>query len=143
MKLISPSLIILIFVFSCSHSNQTKMSDEEIEQKQIQTDKEIKEHFKNDTVYKFADVEEKPIMKKQGRPDYPDNVRKQQIEGVVIVSVVIDESGNIIFTKIFKSVPGLDEPSLEAARKTKFIPGKVNGKPVKVWMNVPWKFILK
>jgi protein TonB len=66
-----------------------------------------------------------------------------QIEGTVIIEAVIDKDGNVIDAKIFRDIGGgLGESALNAVRATKFSPGKQRGKPVKVKVTIPIKFVL-
>jgi len=66
------------------------------------------------------------------------------IEGTVLIDAVIDKEGNVIDAKIFRDIGGgLGESALNAVRATKFNPGKQRGKPVKVKVTIPIKFVLK
>jgi len=66
------------------------------------------------------------------------------IEGTVIVEAIIDKDGNVIDAKIIRNIGGgLGESAMNAVRITKFIPGKQRGKPVKVKVTIPIKFVLK
>jgi protein TonB len=66
------------------------------------------------------------------------------IEGTVLIEAVIDKEGNVIDAKIVRDIGGgLDESALKAVRATKFNPGKQRGKPVKVKVTIPIKFVLK
>jgi TonB family protein len=74
---------------------------------------------------------------------YPETAKAAKIEGKVIVDCVIDESGNVCETTIFKSVsPELDAEAMRAIRLVKFTPGKKDGKPVKIKMFIPIMFKL-
>ena len=66
------------------------------------------------------------------------------LEGKVIIEAVIDENGNVIDAKVFKRLGGgLDEESLHAVQTTRFSPGLQRGKPIRVRINIPVKFVLK
>lgn len=91
----------------------------------------------------FFEVDKKPVLIKAVPPVYPDNARKLQIEGKVVVTVIVDETGRVISTTIFKSVPDLDEAARDAASKCLFYPAYIDGKPVKVKMNIPFDFHLR
>ena len=97
----------------------------------------------DDEIFEFYAVSEKPVLIKQAAPVYPELARRAQIEGVVVVTVTIDEKGSVIDAKIFKSIPMLDESALAAARKCKFKPAKQRDKFVKVKMNLPFQFRLR
>lgn len=76
---------------------------------------------------------------------YPEIARKAGVEGRVYVNVLIDEKGNVIDTKILKSLGnnGCDEAAVDAIRKVKWKPAKQRDKSVKVWVGIPVVFKLK
>jgi len=78
------------------------------------------------------------------RIKYPEEAKEQGIEGKVIVKLFIDEFGNPQSCKIIKGInPSLDTEAKEVLMKTKFYPGKIDGKPVKVQVAIPIVFKLK
>jgi TonB family protein len=75
---------------------------------------------------------------------YPEAEKKAGTEGRVFVKVYIDEAGNVVGTEIVRSVtPNLDAAAAKAINATRFIPGKVNGKPVKTQILIPISFKLE
>jgi len=97
----------------------------------------------------FVWVEEMPapiggIKAIQEKVHYTEVARRIELEGTVYIEARIDKKGNVIDAKIIKSLGGgLDEEALNAVISTKFIPGKQRGKPVKVKIVIPIKFVLK
>ena len=81
----------------------------------------------------------------QSKLVYPEIARKAGVEGRVYVNVLIDERGNVIDTKILKSLGnnGCDEAAVAAIRQVKWKPAKQRDKPVKVWVGIPVVFKLK
>lgn len=77
------------------------------------------------------------------RPPYPQEARDAGIQGVVILEVVIDETGTVGDTKVLRSIPLLDEPAATTVRTWRFTPTVVNGQPVKVKMTVTQNFTLQ
>ena len=78
------------------------------------------------------------------RIKYPEKAKEQGIEGKVIIKLFIDELGNPQSCKIIKGVnPLLDAEAKDVLMKTKFYPGKIDGKPVKVQVAIPIVFKLK
>jgi TonB family protein len=65
-------------------------------------------------------------------PDYPAEAKASGVEGVVVIQVLIDEQGNVIDARAVSGPKLLQEPSLNAARQTKFSPTLLSGEPVKV-----------
>ena len=135
--------LIASLLFACSSINKIDNKGLNVSDSIETQDYKIISRSVADTVYAFYEVDEKPQMTEQVWPEYPASARKEKIEGVVVVSVIIDVTGDVIHAEIYKSVPGLDKQSLEAAKKLKFIPARHDGKIVKVKMNIPFNFRLK
>jgi len=77
------------------------------------------------------------------KPDYPEMARRAQIEGTVIVKVLVGPDGSVKDAQVLQGVnPLLNNAALAAARKCKFIPGKQRNIPVKAWMALPFNFRL-
>jgi len=77
------------------------------------------------------------------KPDYPEMARRAQIEGTVIVKVLVGPDGSVKDAQVLQGVnPLLNNAALVAARKCKFIPGKQRNIPVKAWMALPFNFRL-
>jgi protein TonB len=97
----------------------------------------------------FIWVEEMPkpiggIRAIQEKVYYTEIAIRTGIEGTVFIEAVIDKEGNVIDAKIVRDIGGgLDESALKAVLATKFSPGKQRGKPVKVKVTIPIKFVLK
>jgi len=91
----------------------------------------------------FQVSQEKPQLIKFAVPDYPEMARASQLEGTVVVGVLVGPDGSVLQTKIIQPVhPLLDREAVKAARRCKFKPGKQRGIPVKAWMAVPFAFRL-
>ena len=96
----------------------------------------------------FIWVEEMPapiggINAIQKKVHYNEIAIRTRIEGTVVIEAVIDKEGNVIDAKIVRDIGGgLGESALKAVLITKFSPGKQRGKPVKVKVNIPVKFVL-
>ncbi len=79
------------------------------------------------------------------KPEYPPMARRLRVEGEVVVSVLVDETGRVVDTRLDKRVPqevGLNEAALEAARKARFRPATKNGVRVKMWTTISFPFKL-
>jgi len=139
-KILVLSLIGFI-MFSCSKSRNNDSN--KTENKNTEANETIELQIESDSVHFYFAVDEKPEIIEYSTPDYPASVRKEKIEGIVVVTVTIDKQGNVINAKIFKSIPELDPYALEAAKEFKFKPARQRGKLVKVKMNVPFDFKLK
>lgn len=65
-------------------------------------------------------------------PAYPKEAREAKAQGDVLVKVLIDEKGNVIFAKAVYGHRLLLQTSEQAAMLCKFSPTKINNVPVKV-----------
>jgi len=76
---------------------------------------------------------------------YPEIARKAGIEGRVIVQVQVSEKGQVVDTKVIKSLghSGCDEAAVNAIKNVKWKPALQRDKPVKVWVAIPVIFRLK
>jgi TonB family protein len=83
-----------------------------------------------------------PKKTKHVQPIYPQEALAQGVRGIVILDIVVDTQGKIESTNTIRSVPGLDEAAITAARQWEYEPTKVNGKPVRVRITVPITFAL-
>jgi len=96
----------------------------------------------DDTVYTKVDV--KPVPVKTPPPDYPYELKRQGISGVVAVSVVIDESGDVTSCTATKSSNAdFEATALAAVKKWKFKPAQKDGAPVKMKVTIPIRFSLE
>ncbi len=92
----------------------------------------------------YTKVDEKPTPTKTSNPDYPTDLKREGVDGLVAVTTVIDETGNVIDVQVKKSShPSFDKPAKEAIMRWKFSPAKKDGKPVKVRVTIPVKFSIK
>ncbi|NNE28550.1 MAG: energy transducer TonB [Saprospiraceae bacterium] len=75
---------------------------------------------------------------------YPAEARKMGHEGMVVVRFIVDQMGAVTFPEIVRSVPGgCDDEVIRVVNNLKFVPGKMDGKPVKVVYHLPVKFKLE
>jgi TonB family protein len=76
-------------------------------------------------------------------PDYSEEARKQKYQGSVLLQVVVGEDGHARDVQIAQSLGlGLDEKALEAVRQWRFEPGRLEGRPVAVVVNIQVNFRL-
>jgi protein TonB len=97
----------------------------------------------DDIPVKFYELSEKPIEIHRVVPVYPEMAKKVNIQGMVVVQVLINTKGDVEDVRVIKSNPMLDEAAITAARQFKFTPAKQRDRLVKVWMSIPFHFRLK
>jgi TonB family protein len=76
-------------------------------------------------------VDTRPVLLSQIRPVYTEEARKNKVIGVVLLRVLIDETGNPTQVRVVRGLPdGLNESAIEAVKKSRFKPAMKDGKPV-------------
>jgi len=74
------------------------------------------------------------------KPAYPPAARAVRASGAVNVQVTLDEKGNVVSASAVSGHPLLRAAAVEAARKAKFSPTLLSGKPVKVTGVIVYNF---
>ncbi len=91
----------------------------------------------------FVASSENPKILQWAKPEYPEMARRAQLEGTVMVKVLVGPDGTVKDAIIISGVnPLLNKAAIEAAKRCKFIPGKQRNIPVKAWMALPFSFRL-
>ena len=89
-----------------------------------------------------VDIAPRPVS--EIRPSPPPLAVRQHVQGSVVVTVLVSESGGVLDAKILSGIGrfGVDEAALRAVRSARFSPGVKNGKRVRVWMPLRFEFKL-
>ncbi|PKL82544.1 MAG: hypothetical protein CVV24_09560 [Ignavibacteriae bacterium HGW-Ignavibacteriae-3] len=107
---------------------------------------EIKKEIIDETFYVGVDMMPEPsggLEAIQKKIIYPSEARRDQIEGKVIVKAFIDEAGSVRRAEIVKGIGGgCDQAAIAAVMSSRFRPGRMNGKVVKVQMSIALSFKL-
>jgi TonB family protein len=92
----------------------------------------------------FMPVEKEPTVIKKVEPVYPASAMSENIQGQVWVKIWVDHTGQPREVKI-KSTDHewLNAAALEAARQWRFTPAMYDGKPVSIWVTIPFRFRLE
>lgn len=75
-------------------------------------------------------------------PVYSSIAQAARVEGTVIIQAIIDTSGAVSDVRVLRSVGLLDQAAIDAVRKWKYTPTRLNGMPVPVIMTVTVTFRL-
>jgi len=78
------------------------------------------------------------------KPEYPPMARTLRVEGTVVVTVLVDENGQVLDVRMAEPIRqkvGLNEAAIAAARAVRYKPAKKDGVPVKMWtrLRIPFK----
>ncbi len=113
----------------------------------IQSSQFYTKNYEGEEYLAFAEEMPQPVG---GLPEiyklieYPEAAKKAGVQGKVYVLAFINENGSVEDVKVIKGIgAGCDEAAVDAIKKSKFTPGKVAGKNVKVKMSLQIIFKLK
>lgn len=112
---------------------ERKIESITLQQPVIENKQEIILHESNYEILCDVQVCPVPIGGMKGIQDslvYPEHALRYGLEGTVTIIATIDAHGEVIKTEVLKKLGlGCDEAAQEAVRKTRFVPGKNDGKP--------------
>ncbi len=88
-------------------------------------------------------VSEMPQVLTEIRPLYPIEAKAKQLEGSVVMDILIDEQGVVRQVSVIEGAEIFRPGATEAMKKFKFKPAKVEGKPVAVRIRYTLNFKLE
>ena len=98
---------------------------------------------KSTDVYSGRDVTTKARLISKPEPAYTIQARQQQITGTVVLRCVFAADGSVKHILVVQSLPqGLTDAAVAAARRIKFVPATLDGKPVSMFMQLEYNFNL-
>jgi len=86
-----------------------------------------------------------PRITRMGTVPYPQVARIQRVEGTVLTSVLVSESGQVLEVRIVRGINravGLNEAAEQTMRRSTFAPATIDGVRVRAWVTVPVRFAL-
>lgn len=84
-----------------------------------------------------------PKLISSTRPQYTEEARRLGLQGSVVLFAEVDEEGCVMFPRVVRHLgAGLDEQAVEAVKCWRYAPGKKDGEPVPVEMDIEVKFQL-
>ena len=100
-----------------------------------------REAFRKDAVPIKGDIQQ-PKLIKMVKPVYPEEARKNGVQGVVILEAKIDESGRVIDALVLRSIPQLDQAAIDAVKQWIYEPLVIDGKQRKALFTTTVNFKL-
>src|SRR5688572_5393252 len=82
----------------------------------------------------FVYYEDPPTPVSNPSPVYPEMAREAQIQGKVVLHVLVGKDGRVKNVKVIRSVTYLDKAAMDAVKNWVFKPALSNNKPVAVWV---------
>jgi TonB family protein len=84
-----------------------------------------------------------PRLTYKVEPEYSEEARKAKYQGTVVLAVEVWPDGGAHNIRVLRSLGlGLDEKAIQAVEKWKFVPGRKEGKPVRVAATIEVNFRL-
>jgi TonB family protein len=85
-----------------------------------------------------------PSIIREVKPEYTEDARKRNIEGDVVLEIVVRSDGSVGEVKVLQGLGGgLDRRAIDAVREWRFNPAKRFGTPVDVMVEVAVEFKLR
>jgi protein TonB len=84
-------------------------------------------------------------MVRRGSVPYPQLAKMQRVQGTVLISVLVSETGQVLETRLVHGIDrpvGLNEAAEQIVRRSTFSPPTKDGVRVKAWTTVPVDFKL-
>lgn len=122
------------------------MKNKESKMNIINSNFPIIDEFNGEDFITYADKMPEPIDGIKGIQQkilYPEEAKKQGVQGRVYIKAYISKDGNVVVTEVIKGIgSGCDEAAIEAVKDTKFIPASWEGKTVGAQVAIPIMFKL-
>jgi TonB family protein len=94
-------------------------------------------------VYKTSEVTTKARILSRPEPQYTDEARQNQVAGTVVLRAIFAFDGKIRAIRVVSGLPnGLTSVAIKAARRIKFTPAMIDGKPVSQHIQIEYNFNL-
>ena len=85
-----------------------------------------------------------PSILREVRPDYTEEGRRRNLEGDVVLEIVVRSDGSVGSVKLLQGLgAGLDQRAIDAVRQWRFNPARRYGTPVDVIVEVAVEFKLR
>jgi protein TonB len=124
-----------------TYTGHVKVEEKKVEEK-------IKEEPKKNEkkIYQSFEVEKPPqavnLGQVQGSMNYPEIARQADIQGRVVVKVLVGKDGSVIRVGRIIGPDVFHDEVATKVRNLEFTPGLQNGRAVDVWVSVPFNFRL-
>jgi TonB family protein len=102
---------------------------------------ELSDEARAQFLFNVDDLDSTPSPFYRKRPTYPQQLRRENIEGRVVAEFRVDRKGQTHQIKIIESDhPDFSASVVEALLNWRFMPGLVDGEPVEFRMRIPMVF---
>lgn len=96
-----------------------------------------------DGPFRAREVAKRAVLNERPEPDYTEEARLNDVEGVVRLRAVLSSSGRVTNISVVRGLPdGLTEKAIAAARLIKFTPAQKDGRPVSQYVVIEYHFTI-
>lgn len=87
----------------------------------------------------------RPLYRENPPPPYPPAARSRRYQGTVMLEVLVNQGGKAEEIRVLESsgYPLLDRAAVSGVQSWLFEPGRRNGVPIAMWVQVPIRFTLR
>ncbi len=97
------------------------------------------------SAYDSDKLDQRPGITRRALPEYQTRARRMNMEGHVMVQVVVDKRGMPRNEQVVRASPSgyFEDAALKAVRRMRFTPGKLRGQVVNTVVMIPFAFRLR
>lgn len=94
-------------------------------------------------VFSGREVTQKARVLNKAEPTYTESARRFGVQGTVVLRAVFSKDGEVTNIHVVRKLPhGLTQQAINSARGISFSPAQFEGRPVSMWMELQYNFIL-
>lgn len=89
-------------------------------------------------------VNAEPLGETNPEPVYPPEALAKRLAGLVLIRALIDERGRVVRADVYQTSghSQLDQAALEAVRRWRFTPARLDGEPASCELAIPVRFVI-
>lgn len=93
-------------------------------------------------IFQLSEVDKEPQLIYQAEVNYPPKLLRDRVRGTVVILFVVDETGAVMNPRVKQgsTYREFEQAAMDSVMKYKFTPGIKDGRPVRVWYEVPIVF---
>jgi len=84
-----------------------------------------------------------PTLLYRVNPEYPPIAVAAKVTGIVVIEATVDERGQVVDTKVLRSLPLLDRAAIDAVKQWRYEPLLMNGTPFPFLLTVTLTFAIR
>lgn len=92
-------------------------------------------------IFNPKEVTQKAVITSKPTPEYTEEARKNQVQGVVRIQAILNANGSVTGVRAISGLPnGLTEKAIAATRRVQFTPAKKDGRAVSQYVTLEYNF---